>query len=112
MRLHLGTSGFSYPAWRGRFYPKAIKPADMLAFYASRLNAVEINNTFYRMPTKALLAGWAAAVPDGFELALKVPERVTTSPSIQAVAVVFQRFVETAKTLEVRLGPLMFRLPE
>ena len=60
MRVLAGTSGFSYKEWKGSFYPEDLPAARMLAYYAGRLPAVEINNTFYRMPRPALLEGWAA----------------------------------------------------
>ena len=66
MEIRCGTSGFSYPAWRGSFYPAGAKAGEFLALYAARLPAVEINNTFYRMPTPRLLAGWREQVPPGF----------------------------------------------
>src|SRR5580692_3814273 len=69
-RLHLGTSGFSYPAWKGSFYPKELKPAGMLSYYAQRFSAVEINATFYRMPTEATLEAWLLQVTPGFTFVL------------------------------------------
>ena len=64
MRLLVGTSGFSYKEWKGSFYPADLPDAQMLRYYAERLPAVEINNTFYRMPTESLLGKWAAEVPE------------------------------------------------
>src|ERR1041384_2705616 len=77
MDVITGTSGFSYPAWRGSFYPEKLPQAKMLAFYASRLGAVEINNTFYRMPRPALLERWAAQTPETFRFVLKSPRSIT-----------------------------------
>ena len=68
MRLHVGTSGYAYKEWKGRFYPQDISAKEMLSFYSSRFDAVEINNTFYRMPSKELLTRWAAQVPEDFVL--------------------------------------------
>ena len=67
MRLLVGTSGYSYKEWKGHFYPKDLKAADMLRYYAERLGTVEINATFYRMPSEKTLLHWAEQVPDGFE---------------------------------------------
>ena len=64
MKLYAGTSGFSYKEWKGSFYPEDLPASGMLHFYAERLPAVEINNTFYRMPRASVLEGWAAQVPD------------------------------------------------
>src|SRR5947199_8663535 len=76
-RVLVGTSGFSYPAWRGNFYPEELPAREMLAFYARALGTVEINHTFRRLPTPALLVGWAHQTPTGFRFALKAPQRIT-----------------------------------
>ena len=65
MQLHVGTSGYSYKEWKGPFYPEDLPAKDMLSFYGGQLGAVEINNTFYRMPTAPVLESWAAQVPEG-----------------------------------------------
>ena len=65
MRVLVGTSGYSYKEWKGRFYPADLPADAMLAYYAERFPTVEINNTFYRMPAAAMLAKWAAGTPDG-----------------------------------------------
>ena len=64
--IHVGTSGYNYPEWKGRFYPEKIAAKAMLPYYAGVFDTVEINYTFYRMPTAPLVEGWAAQVPDGF----------------------------------------------
>ena len=68
MQLWPGTSGFSYKEWKGGFYPEKSKPTDWLHHYAQHLPTVEINNTFYRMPSRQVLEGWAAKVPESFRL--------------------------------------------
>src|SRR6185503_1565042 len=75
MKIFVGTSGFSYAPWRGSFYPEKLPAAKMLGYYAERLEAVEINNTFYRMPSADALAKWAAETPPSFRFALKSPRR-------------------------------------
>src|SRR6266540_4713646 len=77
VRVLTGTSGFSYPAWKGAFYPVDLPSRRMLAHYATRLETVEVNATFYRMPKPETLATWRGDVPDGFVFALKAPQRVT-----------------------------------
>jgi uncharacterized protein YecE (DUF72 family) len=77
VRFLVGTSGYSYPQWRGRFYPEELASDGMLAFYGARLATVEINNTFYRMPRTEVLATWAAQVPDGFTFVLKASQRIS-----------------------------------
>lgn len=75
MAVHLGTSGFSYPEWRGTFYPEDLPENRMLAFYGERLSSVEINNSFYRMPSAKVLSTWAAEVPERFRFVLKASRR-------------------------------------
>lgn len=112
MRVHVGTSGFSYPEWKGRFYPATIKPAEMLPFYAGRFATVEINNTFYRMPRAALLEEWAAQVPQGFTFGLKAPKRITHVERLgESAADAVAHFLRVARQLGPRLGPLLFQLP-
>ena len=71
MRVLTGTSGYSYKTWKGSFYPEDLKDDQMLAYYSGRLSAVEINNTFYRMPSESLLERWADAVPKEFRFVLR-----------------------------------------
>lgn len=111
MRLRTGTSGFSYPAWTGHFYPSGTKRPDMLAFYASRLGAVEINNTFYRMPKPDLLERWRAAAPEGFRFALKASRRITHHQRLRDAADSVDYLFRTADVLGERLGPFLFQLP-
>jgi len=111
MRIYIGTSGFSYPPWRGSFYPEKLPAAKMLAYYAERLDSVEINNTFYRMPAPEILAKWAAETPTGFQFALKSPRRITHEKKLADVADSLTRLREAAGTLGDRLGPVLFQLP-
>ncbi|HEY2729473.1 MAG TPA: DUF72 domain-containing protein [Polyangia bacterium] len=111
MRIYIGTSGFSYAPWRGSFYPEKLPAAKMLAYYAERLDAVEINNTFYRMPAPEMLAKWAAETPAGFQFALKSPRRITHEKKLADVADSLTRLREAAGTLGDRLGPVLFQLP-
>jgi uncharacterized protein YecE (DUF72 family) len=112
MRAYVGTSGFSYPAWKGSFYPERIKPADMLTHYALHLPAVEINNTFYRMPRPSLLEGWRTKVPDSFRFVLKAPRRITHLSGLSTEALDAVRYLwETATVLGPCLGPFLFQLP-
>src|SRR6266478_3571326 len=66
MNLHVGTSGYSYKEWKGSFYPEKLPAKDMLSYYASRLPAVELNNTFYRLPQKSVVENWKEQVPEEF----------------------------------------------
>ena len=75
--IWVGTSGYNYPEWKGSFYPKELPAAKMLPYYAARFPTVEINYTFYRMPTEKLVGGWAAQTPSPYKLTLKAPRRIT-----------------------------------
>lgn len=110
-RLHVGTSGYNYPEWRGIFYPEKFATTKMLAYYAERFNTVEINYTFYRIPTEKLLAGWAAGTPDGFTFTLKAPRRITHDSRLQRCEDLAQAFCRIARTLGPRLAILLFQLP-
>jgi uncharacterized protein YecE (DUF72 family) len=111
MRVLVGTSGYSYKEWKGRFYPEKMKEADMLRFYAERFPTVEVNNTFYRMPSADLLRRWAGQTGDGFTFVLKAPQRITHQKRLGDVGSDVGFFLETADTLGPKLGPLLFQLP-
>ncbi len=95
--IRIGTSGWSYPSWRGGFYPGGMQPAEFLGFYATRFDTVELNSTGYRLPSEDQFRRWAEAVPDGFRFAVKLPltrlDRVTP-------------FLERVLALGDRLGPV------
>jgi uncharacterized protein YecE (DUF72 family) len=109
--VHVGTSGYSYPEWRGSFYPERFPPARMLPFYAERFHTVELNNTFYRMPTPGAIAAWAQDSPAGFLFALKVPRRITHIARLRDVAEPFRHLLDTVGALGAKLGPLLLQLP-
>lgn len=111
MRLYSGTSGFSYQEWHGGFYPQDLPAADRLAYYAARLPAVEINQTFYRMPRASLLSGWAAQVPDAFRFAVKASRKITHLKRLADVGEETKYLIETVRALGEKLGPVLFQLP-
>ena len=111
MTVRVGTSGYNYPAWKGSFYPDDLPAAKMLPYYAARFPTVEINATFYRMPTAKSLTGWAAATPESFVLALKAPQRITHFARLKNVDDPLRFFCDTARALGDKLGPLLFQLP-
>lgn len=110
-RLYTGTSGFAYRQWKPDFYPAKLKNADMLRYYAERLPSVEINNTFYRMPTESLLAGWSRQTPPSFSFSLKAPQRITHVARLHDVAELVGRFLDAARGLGERLGCILFQCP-
>jgi uncharacterized protein YecE (DUF72 family) len=111
VRYLIGTSGYNYPEWRGTFYPEKFPTAKMLAYYAERFTTVEVNYTFYRMPTPTLLEGWAKGTPDAFTFTLKAPRRITHDSKLQRCEELTQVFCKTAAGLGSKLGVLLFQLP-
>ncbi|HEY3128228.1 MAG TPA: DUF72 domain-containing protein [Acidobacteriota bacterium] len=109
--IWIGTSGYSYPEWKGSFYPADLSTAKMLPYYAQHFTTVEINNTFYRMPSEKLLAGWAEATPARFKLTLKAPRRITHDAALHNCEDLARSFCEIAGTLGDKLGILLFQLP-
>jgi uncharacterized protein YecE (DUF72 family) len=111
VKAWVGTSGFSYKEWKGPFYPEDLPDRGMLAWYAGRLNSVEINNTFYRMPTPKVLAGWAEQVPEDFAFVLKASRRITHQKKLADAGEELDYLVRTSAELGTRLGPMLFQLP-
>jgi uncharacterized protein YecE (DUF72 family) len=109
--IYVGTSGYNYPEWKGRFYPADLAASKMLPYYAERFPTVEINYTFYRMPTPKLMAGWAAQVGHTFKFTLKAPKRITHDRRLREVAESVRGFCEAAAELGPQLGALLFQLP-
>jgi uncharacterized protein YecE (DUF72 family) len=112
-RLFAGTSGFAYPSWKPGFYPEGLPQSRFLQHYATRLNAVEINYTFRRMPAGSTLTGWVAATPPGFLFAPKAHERITHLHRLRDAAEPTSRFLGALDPLRAagRLGPVLFQLP-
>ena len=111
-RLFVGTSGFGYDAWKGRFYPRDIKQKDMLAYYASRFSSVEINYTFRSLLSPKAVATWIAATPETFVFALKAHMRVTHSLKLEDAKKAAQLFAQAAAPLGARTGPVLIVLPK
>lgn len=111
MPVRVGTSGYNYPEWKGHFYPTTLSAAKMLPYYAERFSTVEINYTFYRMPTEKLLAGWHAATPPAFAFTLKAPKRITHEARLRNCGDALRQFLDVAGTLGPKLGALLFQLP-
>lgn len=112
MKIHVGTSGFAYKEWKGKFYPEKMSSKEMLHFYAQRLATVEINNTFYRMPTASVLTSWAEQVPDDFVFALKAPQVVTHLKRLRNVFEEIEYLLGTLSVLGTKLGPILFQFPK
>jgi len=112
MRIYIGTSGFGYKEWKGIFYPEKISPKEMLRFYSERLNSVEINNTFYHMPVKGVLASWAEQVPDDFVFTLKAPQIITHLKRLRNVEEETEYLFRSLSVLDRKLGPVLFQFPK
>jgi len=111
MKLHVGTSGYSYKEWKGSFYPEKLSAKEMLNYYASKLSAVELNNTFYRMPQQAMVDSWKAQVPDGFRFSVKASQRITHFKRLQDVEADTKYMLETVGALKEKLGVVLYQLP-
>jgi uncharacterized protein YecE (DUF72 family) len=109
--LYAGTSGFSYPGWKGKFYPATLSGARMLAFYAERLNGVELNGSFYRTPPETALLKWAAQTPAGFRFCMKANRGLTYSAEGFDRVGLARILAERLAPLRQRLGPILLQFP-
>lgn len=109
--LYVGTSGYSYKEWKGSFYPEKLSAKDMLGYYAERLQSVELNNTFYRMPQRSMVESWRAQVPDNFRFSVKASQRITHFKRLNEVTDETKQMLDTIGALEDRLGVVLFQLP-
>jgi uncharacterized protein YecE (DUF72 family) len=111
-RLFVGTSGFSYDEWKPAFYPADLKKDAMLGYYAGRLPAVELNNTFYRMPSPKLTAKWCSEVPAGFCFAVKASQRITWTQKLKDCGELLARLFGAVAELGDKLGCVFYQLPK
>ncbi len=111
--IYAGTSGWSYPGWKPKFYPAKLASAKFLGYYATRLNTVEVNYTFRAFPSEKMLTGWVAATPGHFRFAVKAHQSITHIKRLQDASENVARFVKALEPLRqgVRLGPILFQLP-
>ena len=111
MKLLVGTSGYSYKEWKGPFYPEDLPNDRMLAYYGERFRTVEINNTFYRMPSAGVLEKWGSQVPGAFSFVLKASRRITHLGRLNNVEDSVGYLFDKAAALGEKLGPILFQLP-
>jgi uncharacterized protein YecE (DUF72 family) len=109
--LYAGTSGFSYAAWKGKFYPASLAGAKMLAYYAQRLNGVELNGSFYRTPPETAMRKWAAEVPPAFRFCMKANRGLTYSADSFDRVGLARIFSERIAPLGGMLGPILLQFP-
>ncbi len=111
MNFFIGTSGYSYPEWKGSFYPEKTPAKQFLNYYASRFQTVEINSTFRTLPATSVLEAWAEQVPSHFRFAIKAPQGITHFRRLKDVGEEVSLLIEVAGALKKRLGPILFQLP-
>jgi uncharacterized protein YecE (DUF72 family) len=111
MKILVGTSGWSYKEWKGSFYPPKLPQDEMLGFYASRFPTVEVNNSFYRIPSEKALADWSEQVPPDFRFVLKASRRITHNSRLADEDGSLEYFLRAVNPLGERLGPTLFQLP-
>lgn len=110
-RIHIGTSGWHYDHWTGKFYPGKIGSSDFLDYYSNRFRTVEINNSFYRMPSVETLRNWRDTAGEDFIFSIKASRYITHMKKLRDPEEPVERFLERAGTLEGSLGPVLFQLP-
>jgi uncharacterized protein YecE (DUF72 family) len=111
MRVLAGTSGYSYKEWKGSFYPEKLANDQMLRFYGEQFETVEINSTFYRLPSEKVLVQWAEQVPEGFRFVLKASRRITHQHRLKDAGDPLAYLLRNASVLGDKLGPTLFQLP-
>jgi uncharacterized protein YecE (DUF72 family) len=107
----LGTSGFSYKEWKGSFYPADLPDRQMLAYYATKFRAVEIDSTFYRLPAAKTLEGWRDTAPEGFRFTIKAAQQITHRQRLKVPSEALDYLTGAVPTLGSHLGTLFFQLP-
>lgn len=108
---YIGTSGWHYDHWRDRFYPEKLAKAKWLEFYAGHFTTVELNNSFYRLPSEAAFAAWRDSSPANFTFAVKVSRFITHIKRLRNTEEALDNFVTRARILGEKLGPLLYQLP-
>lgn len=109
--IYIGTSGFSYREWMGKFYPRTLKNSELLSYYATQFNTVEINNTFYRIPSAEALDSWGETVGPDFVFTVKANQKITHRKDFGIPGGEFELFLSRVSVLKRRLGPVLFQFP-
>jgi uncharacterized protein YecE (DUF72 family) len=110
-RIRVGTSGWVYKDWRGRFYPAELPTSDWFTFFSQNFDTVEINNTFYRRVPDTVFAAWKAQAPPGFLYAVKASRVLTHRKKLIDAADSLPGILEPARLLGRHLGPVLYQLP-
>lgn len=109
--IFIGTSGWHYKHWKGAFYPEKVKETEQLDYYRTMFNTVEINNSFYRLPTAKTFDDWRKATPRKFVFAVKASRYITHMKKLKGKGSGFSKFFNRAEKLKGKLGPILFQLP-
>jgi uncharacterized protein YecE (DUF72 family) len=110
-KVHIGTMGWSYDFWAGSFYPKDLAPENYLSEYAKHFDTVELDNTFYRIPSKDTVANWRDHTPKDFVFSVKFPRRITHEKMLRDCEDIVRVFLERVSLLQDKLGPLLLQFP-
>jgi uncharacterized protein YecE (DUF72 family) len=111
MRYHIGTSGWHYDHWQHRFYPEGLEKAKWLEFYTTHFTTVELNNSFYRLPSETSFTVWRDSSPAGFAFAVKVSRFITHIKRLRNTQEAINTFMSRARILGAKLGPFLYQLP-
>jgi uncharacterized protein YecE (DUF72 family) len=111
LKYYIGTSGWHYDHWRHRFYPDKLPKAKWLEFYSRHFTTVELNNTFYRLPSEEAFTNWHDSSPADFAFAVKVSRFITHIKRLKDSQEPLDNFLDRAKILSEKLGPLLYQLP-
>jgi len=111
--LRVGTSGYAYKQWKGSFYPAKLPDKEMLSFYGTQFRTVEINHSFYRMPVESMVAKWGEQVPEGFQFAIKLNQKITHIQKLRGAAANLKSFLAAVSVLQPqqKLGPILVQVP-
>ncbi len=111
MQSWIGTSGFQYAEWKGKFYPEDLPAAKMLPYYAERFSTTEVNYTFHRIPSPKTIENWKAQTPARFQFSLKAPQKVTHYARLRECSDTMRYFHDVTSALGEKLGVILFQLP-
>src|SRR5215469_7449016 len=110
-KIRIGTSGWHYRAWRGSFFPDSLPAKEWLTFYASQFNSIEVNYSFYRLPSEQACGAWYLETPDDFIFTLKASRYLTHTKGLRDVREAWNAFVARVSILQHKLGPILLQFP-
>ncbi|HEX4373389.1 MAG TPA: DUF72 domain-containing protein [Puia sp.] len=110
-KIHIGTSGWHYDHWKGNFYPKELKDSGLFSYYGKYFSTVEINNSFYRLPSAETFVDWKKASPEKFVFSVKANRYLTHMKKLKVDKPAIQKFFTSIEKLKEKLGAILFQLP-